>query len=423
MTKQFALVDCNNFYASCERVFNPKLQNKPIVILSNNDGCVVARSNEAKAVGVGMGVPFFKISALIKQHDIQVLSSNYALYGDMSARVMRVIGEFAPEQEVYSIDESFLHLTGMRDLTSVGSQIRTRVKQWLGLPVCVGIAPTKTLAKLCNATAKSYGKLDGVLDYNSLSDERKAKLLQTFEVGDVWGIGRKLTERLRLLGITTAYALRESDPEEMSRRFSVVMKRTITELRGTSCIDMENVDEARKQILSSRSFGRPVTELFELEEAVTMYTSRAAEKLRGDGTRANEITVYIRTNPYLQDGYEESATVKFPHPTDDSMMLVKHAVEALRSIYKEGLIYQKAGVTLSNLVSNNGQQLSLFYSQDDNAKSKRMMQALDQTNQKYGRGALFLAGEGTKKAWQIKAEYKTPEYTTCWDDLAIASAR
>lgn len=370
-----------------------------------------------------MGVPFFKISALIKQHDIQVLSSNYALYGDMSARVMRVIGEFAPQQEVYSIDESFLHLTGMRDLTGVGSQIRTRVKQWLGLPVCVGIAPTKTLAKLCNATAKSYSKLDGVLDYNSLSDERKAKLLQTFEVGDVWGIGRKLTERLRLLGITTAYALRESDPEEMSRRFSVVMKRTITELRGTSCIDMENVDEARKQILSSRSFGRPVTELFELEEAVTMYTSRAAEKLRGDGTRANEITVYVRTNPYLQDGYEESATVKFPHPTDDSMMLVKHAVEALRSIYKEGLVYQKAGVTLSNLVSNDGQQLSLFYSQDENAKSKRMMQALDQTNQKYGRGALFLAGEGTKKTWQIKAEYKTPEYTTSWDELAIANAR
>lgn len=423
MTEQFALVDCNNFYASCERVFNPKLQNKPIVILSNNDGCVVARSNEAKAVGVSMGVPFFKISALIKQHDIQVLSSNYALYGDMSARVMRVIGEFAPEQEVYSIDESFLHLTGMRDLAGVGSQIRTRVKQWLGLPVCVGIAPTKTLAKLCNATAKSYSKLDGVLDYNSLSDERKAKLLQSFDVGDVWGVGRKLKERLRLLGITSAYALRESDPEEMSRRFSVVMKRTITELRGVSCIDMENANEARKQILSSRSFGRPVKELFELEEAVTMYTSRAAEKLRGDGTRANEITVYIRTNPYLDDAYAESATVKFPHPTDDSMMLVKHAVEALRSIYKEGLIYQKAGVTLSNLVSNDGQQLSLFQSEDDNAKSKRMMQALDQTNQKYGRGALFLAGEGTKKAWQIKAEYKTPEYTTNWDDLAIAFAK
>ena len=423
MPEQFALVDCNNFYASCERVFNPKLKDKPIVILSNNDGCVVARSNEAKAVGVGMGVPFFKISALIKQHDIQVLSSNYALYGDMSARVMRVIGEFAPEQEVYSIDESFLHLTGMRDLAGVGSQIRTRVRQWLGLPVCVGIAPTKTLAKLCNATAKSYSKLDGVLDYNSLSDERKSKLLQTFEVGDVWGIGRKLTERLKLLGITTAYALRESDPEEMGRRFSVVMKRTITELRGISCVDMENVDEARKQILSSRSFGRPVTELLELEEAVTMYTSRAAEKLRGDGTLANEITVSVRTNPYLQDAYAECATVKFPHPTDDSMTLVKHAVEALRSIYKEGLVYQKAGVTLSNLISSEGQQLSLFRSQDDKSKSKRMMLALDQTNQKYGRGALFLAGEGTKKAWQIKAEYKTPEYTTNWDDLAIANAR
>ena len=423
MSKQFALVDCNNFYASCERVFNPKLQNKPVVILSNNDGCVVARSNEAKAVGVKMGVPFFKISALVKQYDIQVLSSNYALYGDMSARVMRVIGEFAPEQEVYSIDESFLHLTGMRDLAGVGSQIRARVKQWLGLPVCVGIAPTKTLAKLCNATAKAYNKLDGVLDYNSLSDERKTKLLQSFDVGDIWGVGRKLKERLNLLGIENAYALRESDPEEMSRRFSVVMKRTITELRGISCIDMENIDEARKQILSSRSFGRPVTELFELEEPVTMYTSRAAEKLRGDGTLANEITVFIRTNPYLPDAYAESASIRTDHPTDDTMTLVKHAMDGLRQIYKEGLTYQKAAVTLSNLVSNEGQQLSLFRSQEDDSKSKRMMLALDQTNQKYGRGALFLAGEGTKKTWQIKAEYKTPQYTTSWDELAVAHAK
>lgn len=420
--EQFALVDCNNFYASCERVFNPALRDKPIVILSNNDGCVVARSNEAKAAGVKMGVPFFKISALIKQHDIQVLSSNYALYGDMSARVMRVIGEFAPAQEVYSIDESFLHLTGMRDLARVGREIRVRVKQWLGLPVCVGIAPTKTLAKLSNATAKSYSKLDGVLDYNALSDERKAKLLRTFDVGDVWGIGRRLTEKLRLLGITTAYDLRESDPEEMSKRFSVVMKRTITELRGVSCVDMENVDEARKQILSSRSFGRAVTELHELEEAVTMYISRAAEKLRGDGSLANELHVYVRTSPYLENAYSESASIKLDHPSDDTMYLVKHAVEALQRIYKPGLVYQKAGVTLSNLLPNSGQQLSIFRSQSENDKSKRMMLALDQTNQKYGRGALFIAGEGVSKTWQIKAEYKTPSYTTNWDELAIAKA-
>jgi DNA polymerase V len=421
--EQFALVDCNNFYASCERVFNPKLKDKPIVILSNNDGCVVARSNEAKAVGVKMGVPFFQITGLVEEHKIHVLSSNYALYGDMSARVMRVIGEFAPTQEVYSIDESFLNLTGMRDLTGVGSQIRIRVKQWLGLPVCVGIAPTKTLAKLCNATAKSYNKLDGVLDYNSLSEERKTKLLQSFEVGDVWGIGRRLTERLRLLGITTAYTLRESDPEEMSKRFSVVMKRTITELRGISCIDMENVDEARKQILSSRSFGRAVTDLHDLEAAVTMYTSRAAEKLRGDGSLANELNVYVRTSPYSQDPYAESMTVKFPQPSDDTMFLVKCAMESLRSIYKPGLVYQKAGVTLSNLVPNEGQQLSLFHPQEDNAKSKRMMLALDQTNQKYGRGALFIAGEGVNKSWQIRSEYKTPAYTTSWNELAVAQAK
>ncbi len=370
-----------------------------------------------------MGVPFFKITSLVEQHKIHVISSNYALYGDMSARVMKVIGEFAPAQEVYSIDESFLHLTGMRDLAGIGSQIRTRVKDWLGLPVCVGIAPTKTLAKLCNATAKSYSKLEGVLDYNSLSDERKARLLQSFEVGAVWGIGRRLTDKLKMLGITTAYALRESDPEEMSKRFSVVMKRTITELRGISCIDMENIDEARKQILSSRSFGRAVVDLHELEEAVTMYTSRAAEKLRGDGSLANEINVYVRTSPYMQDAYAESATVKFPHPSDDTMFLVKYAVEALRSIYKPGLVYQKAGVTLLNLVPNEGQQLSLFHSQADDAKSKRMMQALDQTNQKYGRGSLFIAGEGINKSWQIRAEYKTPAYTTSWDELAIVHAR
>ncbi|HEY9679387.1 MAG TPA: Y-family DNA polymerase [Drouetiella sp.] len=420
--EQFALVDCNNFYASCERVFNPKLQNKPVVILSNNDGCVVARSNEAKELGIKMGIPYFKIKPLVKQHGVNVLSSNYPLYGDMSARVMRVIGEFAPTQEVYSIDESFLHMTGMRDLDEVGREIRTRVKQWLGLPVCVGIAPSKTLAKLCNATAKSYSKLDGVLDYNSLSNDRQSRLLQTFDVGDVWGIGRKLTEKLNLLGVKTAYDLRERDPEEMSRRFSVVMKRTITELRGISCIDMENIEEARKQILSSRSFGKAVTELYELEEAVTMYTSRAAEKLRGDGSLATEVNVMVRTSPYITESYTDSATVRVPNPTDNTMTLIKCALEALHRIYKEGVVYQKAGVTLSNLIPKEGMQLSLFRSEVEDTKSERMMNVLDETNQKYGRGALFIAGEGVSKAWKIKAEFKTPSYTTSWDDLAIAHA-
>lgn len=264
--ERFALVDCNNFYVSCERVFNPKLENKPVVVLSNNDGCVVARSNEAKSLGVTMGVPFFKVEHLTKERGLIALSSNYPLYGEMSARVMRLIGEFAPRQEVYSIDESFLQVSGLSAVVETGRLLKSTVKQHLGLPVCVGIAPTKTLAKLSNAVAKSTQRFGGVFDFSSISQTKQAQLLAAIPASDVWGIGRRLTEKLNSMNIVSALDLRNSDPDLMEKKFSVVIKRTILELRGVACVDMENVGEARKQIASSRSFGRSVLTLEELED-------------------------------------------------------------------------------------------------------------------------------------------------------------
>lgn len=419
MTELFALVDCNNFYVSCERVFNPKLEGKPVVVLSNNDGCVVSRSNEAKALGVGMGVPFFKIAELVKRHDIKALSSNYALYGDMSSRVMQIIGEFAPVHEVYSIDESFLHLTGIKDPEATGHQVRARVKQWLGLPVCVGIAPSKTLAKLSNATAKKYLAFNGVFDFTALPEERQNKLLSTVEAGDIWGIGRKLSAKFADLGIKTALDLRDRDPDDMQKRFSVVIKRTILELRGNACIEMEDLNQARKQILSSRSFGVPVHSLAELEEAVTSYATRACEKLRSDKSIAGDLDVFIRTSPYSNVNYDNRATTRFNPPTDDTLTIVKEALALLRSIYKSGYVYQKAGVSLRGLTPNTGRQLSLLADSNVDDRRERVMNALDSANQKWGRGTVFLASEGSEKRWKIKAEYKSQAYTTNWNELAV----
>lgn len=275
--ERFALVDCNNFYVSCERVFDPKLEGKPVVVLSNNDGCVVARSNEAKELGITMGVPFFKVSHLEKEKGLIARSSNYPLYGDMSARVMSLIGTFAPRQEIYSIDESFLLIGGIQNFAETAKVLKARVRQSLGLPVCVGIAPSKTLAKLSNSVAKSTKRFGGVFDYSALSRAKQSQLLNAIPASDIWGIGRKLSERLRAMGIITALDLRDSDAGSMEKQFSVVMKRSILELRGMSCISIENMGQARKQILSSRSFGKSVQTLSELEEAVTLYATKACE--------------------------------------------------------------------------------------------------------------------------------------------------
>lgn len=421
---KFALVDCNNFYVSCERVFNPKLQDKPVVVLSNNDGCVVARSNEAKALGVKMGVPFYQIADLVKQHTIIAQSSNYALYGDMSERVVSILSKFSPHQEIYSIDESFLDFTGVSDSIKLGKEIRLAVKKCLGLPVCVGIGASKTLAKLANQAAKLSSKSDGVFDFDRLASEDLDRTLQKFPVGYVWGIGRKLNEKLLDVGVTTALQLKNSCPDDMQKRFSVIVKRTVLELRGESCLSLDEVAAPRQQIVCSRSFGRHIHDLSELEEAVASYARRASEKLRADGSLTSVVQVFIRTNTHAitQPQHSQSATVKLQDPSDDSLAITTAALTALRKIFKPNYGYQKAGVTLMDLSPANARQLQLFTATEKVAKSQKLMQLIDATNATMGRSALRLAVEGSKQDWKMKAEHKSPSYTTSWDELPVAKA-
>ncbi|MDR3614967.1 MAG: Y-family DNA polymerase [Candidatus Obscuribacterales bacterium] len=415
--EKYALVDCNNFYVSCERVFNPKLVGKPVVVLSNNDGCVVSRSNEAKEIGVAMGAPLFKVSHLIKEKGLIAQSSNYALYGDMSARVMKLLGEYAPRQEVYSIDESFLLVGGMPEFATTAKVLKETVQKCLGLPICVGIAPTKTLAKLSNGVSKSTSILNGVLDYSVIGELKQNRLLKALPAKNVWGVGGKLAEKFSNIGIETAYDLRESNAEQMGKLFSVVVKRTILELRGTACIDMESSDEARKSIGSSRSFGRAVTSLEDLEEAVTSYALKACEKLRRDNSVAAEVQVMVRTSAYSDDSFSNAGSVALQCPTDDSMIIVKHALLALRQIYQTGHTYQKAGVMLGKICSREGRQISIFDPVNASEKSTKMMQAMDATNGKWGRGTIFLASEGIGQDWKMKSEHKSPAYTSNWSEI------
>ncbi|EEF26393.1 uv inducible DNA polymerase umuc / mucb, putative [Ricinus communis] len=344
--RAIALVDVNNFYVSCERVFNPKLRNRPVVVLSNNDGCAVARSNEVKALGVPMGAPWFKFKDLAKQHGIIAYSSNYALYADMSNRVMSILRQFSPNQEVYSIDECFLDLTGFarRDLVVYGQDIRKRILQWTGLPVCVGIASTKTLAKLANHCAKKRPEYHGVCNFNSLSPAALDEILDSIEVGEIWGVGRRLAPRLQQLGFHTVLDLKRADPETLRQQFSVVMEKTIRELNGTVCIELEEINPPKKQILSSRSFGVPVTDIDGLSESISLYVSRAAEKLRRQHSYAGSIYVYIRTSPFKKHDrqYSNGMTVPLPSPTDNTTKLVSVALWALKQLYRPGYHYAKA---------------------------------------------------------------------------------
>lgn len=340
----FALVDCNNFYASCEKLFNPKLKSRPVVVLSNNDGCVVARSAEVKALGIPMGVPWFKIQAEAKRHGIVAFSSNYELYADLSNRCVEVLSGFTPNIEVYSIDESFLELSGFARVgyQEYGQQIRQRVGDWLGLAVCVGIGTTKTLAKLANHCAKKeLAGQDGVCDFTRMSASDLAALFARIDVGEVWGVGRKITARLNEMGIQTVRQLHDADPETIRSRFSVVLERTVRELGGVSCLSLEEVVPAKQQIMSSRSFGTLIYDLEELEEAVASYISRAAEKLRSQDSLAGAIQVYIRTNIFKPESpqYQRAVTVPLPEATADSRVLTMWGLRVLRRIYRPGFGY------------------------------------------------------------------------------------
>jgi DNA polymerase V len=425
----YALVDCNNFYVSAERVFNPKLEDRAVVVLSNNDGCAVARSAEAKALGIKMGEPWFQLQPLVKQHGLIGLSSNYTLYGDMSTRVMQVLRNFTPDVEVYSIDESFLRLERMRQLwpclSVMGQAIRTDVRKWTGIPVCVGIGPTKTLAKLANHIAKKNPQFDGVFDMTTFPEDELGRLLCTIEIGEVWGVGRRIAAKLNAMNIHTVDDLRRASPKAIRLHFSVVLERTVAELQGISCLALQDVAPPKKQIVSSRSFGRMVMTLEELGEALSTYVSRAAEKLRVQKSVAGALQVFVMTNVFRETDpqYSNGMVVPLSLPTNDTMRLVAAALYGLKRIYKPDYAYKKCGVMLLDLSPQHQRQASLFSQVHDIARhSDALMSVLDAINARYGRDTLTLAAAGTQKRWAARADNKTPCYTTRWSELPKAWA-
>lgn len=415
----FALVDCNNFYASCEKLFRPDLKDTPVVVLSNNDGCVVARSREAKLLGIKMGVPVFQIKAEMQRHGILAFSSNYALYADLSSRVMRTLEEMAPRVEVYSIDEAFLDLTGIESAISLvefGQQVRERIGHWIGITVCVGIAPTKTLAKLANHAAKKYPATQGVVDLTN--PDRQRRLLALVPVDDVWGVGRRLSKRLNALGITTALDLANASPRAIRDQFSVVLERTVRELNGESCIELEEIPPTKKQIVCSRSFGVKVTQFELLREAVCEHATRATEKLRKEQQQAKVMTVFVRTSPFKDNEpqYSNSTSGELLIPSCDTRDFIELANHLLKRIWKDGFRYAKAGVMLSDFYDPGMFQPGLFDDVSTRSNSQQLMSVLDTINQS-GAGKVFFAGQGTKKDWSMKREHLSPAYTTRWDQL------
>ena len=428
LPKRIALVDVNNCYVSCERLFRPELEGKPVVVLSNNDGCVVARSAEVKALGIPMAAPWFKLKNLAKQHGIIALSSNYPLYADMSNRIMSVLAQFSPHQEVYSIDECFLDFTGFHhtDLTHYAQEIRQRVLQWLGLPVCVGIASTKTLAKLANHIAKKQSQWHSVCDLTSLDAYTLDNLLMSIAVSEVWGVGRQHTLALNGIGIHTVKDLRDANPSRIRQHFSVVMERTVQELRGVHCLALEDVSPPRRQIISSRSFGQSVYTLQALEEAITLYISRAAEKLRQQHSVAGAVQVYIRTNPHQpkEPQYNPSFIVPLTESTDNTLQLNAAAIFGLKRIFRSGFTYAKAGIMLTEITSKHLVVAGLFTDNARNTRSTALMQTLDAVNKKYGKNTLGtgIAGITARRAWTMQQGNRTPGYTTQWEELAMAHA-
>ncbi len=416
MKKIFALVDCNNFYVSCERVFDPHLNNKPVVVLSNNDGCVVARSNEAKAIGIPMGIPYFKVKDQLEKHHVEVYSSNYALYADMSSRVMQTLAEFTPEIEVYSIDEAFLDLSGIpADLTKYCREMKATVKQWMGIPVSVGIAPTKILAKAANKIAKKSKKAGGVLD---LSDSLYLnKALEKIELEDIWGVARRTAKKLRKIGIQNAKQLRDADAERVRKTFGVVGVRTVYELRGISCYPLESNPPAKKGITCSRGFGRPVTDLDELMEATSQYAARAGEKLREEKKAASCMTVFVMTNRFDSDqSYYNSATVKFLTPTQNTPELIESARKIVKKLYRQGQEFKKSGLMLTGLVNEDNIQEN-FFNTVSRSRSKKLMKTIDRINRDFPFSQLRFAAQGTDQLWQMKAMHRSARYTTRWDEI------
>lgn len=416
----YALVDCNNFFVSCERVFRPSLNNRPVIVLSSNDGCAVARSNEAKALGIKMGVPLFKITEIVKKHNVECISGNLSFYGEMSRRVMSILRDMAPAIEVYSVDEAFLDLSGIpeHELKPLCQEIRKRVLKWTGIPVSIGIAPTKTLAKASATVAKKYEQAEGVYLINSLQARRS--VLQRMNVGDVWGVGRCLSEKFTSIGLNTAWKLAESDPTYIRNLTSVVTQKTVLELQGTPCYDFGEEPEHRKQIISSRSFGKAVNDLKTLKEAIGTFVAIGAEKLRSEGTEARGLTVYARTSPFKGEYYANSHLITFSDGTSDTVRLTREAVKATEVIFKKGVDFKKAGICLHDIHPKSAHQADLF-SIVDNKRSESLMEAMDKLNKTMGKHTLHFASSNPKGNWRNLCQHQSPAYTSDWGDLPIAS--
>ncbi len=404
-TKKIGLVDCNSFYVSCERLFNPRIRKKPVVVLSNNDGCIISRSNEAKALGIKMGEPYFKAKDIIVKNKVEVFSSNYSLYGDLSRRVMRTLKRFNAEIEVYSIDEAFIDLSNFPDfeVEKVGREIRETVLQWTGIPTSIGIAKTKTLSKVANHIAKK--KQSGVTSLIGI--ENLDPILEKVEINDIWGVGRQLTKFYQKNGIYNAKQLKNKSNTWIKKCSNVLSSRTAMELRGIPCIDLETTQTKRKSCVVSRSFGKRIEKFQELKEAVANYCLNASEKIRSESLVAKAITVFVRTSPFQRDYgyYSNSKTIDFPIATNSSLETVKTAVSILESIFRNGYRYQKAGVMLTGLRNDDGRK-NLFSSEKDE-KIKSLMQSIDNTNYRYGRSTLSLASAGVHKKWNMRRQYSS----------------
>lgn len=419
----YAMVDCNNFYVSCERVFNPALEGKPVVVLSNNDGCVIARSNEAKALGIGMGEPAFKRQNFFVQHGVKVHSSNYALYGDMSARVMRVLARFSPAIEIYSIDESFLFFQSITNesLLEIGHDIRRTVLKWTGIPVCVGIARTKTLSKIANRLAKKTPSSNGVWLLDGHKDIEAC--LDMVEVGDVWGIGRKYAIKLRERGIDTALKLERLPRDWVKKHLTSAGLNTVLELGQIPCIPLEENPAPAKSLVCSRSFGTRVSDLASLEEALSSYVQRAAEKLRAKRLLAGAIQVFIETNRFQSDPqYNASHCLALSAPTSYTPNLHNHALRILRAIYRPNYKFQKVGVMFLDLISEKSRMRTFLDPRSAHREEhSRLMKVIDAVNSVHGRGTLFLAASGIgPKPWHMRQEHRSPRFTTSWSELPVA---
>ena len=412
--KKIALIDCNSFYVSCERLFNPKIKNVPVVVLSNNDGCVISRSTEAKKIGIKMGEPYFKVKELVKKNNVQIFSSNYSLYGDLSRRVMKVLKGFSDKIEIYSIDEAFIDLSHIKDenIEDYGKKIRERVLKWTGIPTSVGISCTKTLSKVANHVAKK--NKTGVIFLKDNIDD----VLKNFDISDIWGVGRQLSKLYIKNGINNAYKLKNISNSWVKKSTNVLGAKTVMELRGIPCINLETEETKRKSCCVSRSFGRKIESLNKLKESITTHCLNAAEKIRNDNQTTRSITVFIRTSPFDKNRkyYSNSLTIDLPVATNNSLELVKVSTEGLKKIYKYGYFYQKAGVILSKLSEAGEKNLNLLTPILEN-KSQTLMKAIDVTNAKYGRNVISVAQAGINNSWKMRREHSSKIDTASFDSL------